>query len=233
MVLFALPVFLWAPPVYGQARFEGLVYRKGSNRSELLFKKYNEIVSAGDETSFRHLYTLPDGTPAASEEVVRKNGAFKSYSIAFHQVLSFGTVERRGETIVFTHRTTDGITSSGEAPYKDDIMCGPCLEYFVSDNWQSILAGGAVKFSLPVVELKRTVNFRFKRVGKSPYAREGAVVVRMEPVSPLVDLLLKPVDFVYNEDTRLVEEIHGPTVLKTYRDGRWVNTEVDIYYKYL
>jgi hypothetical protein len=61
MVLFALLVFPWAPPAYGQARFEGLVYRKGSNRSELLFKKYNEIVSAGD---FPGSIRIP-GLPAA------------------------------------------------------------------------------------------------------------------------------------------------------------------------
>jgi hypothetical protein len=212
-----------------RSTFEALVYKQGTGRGVLLFKKYNEIVTNGNETASRHVYTLEDGTPAAYEEVVKKDGRFKEYNIAFYSAGSSGNVRRDGDSLVFTHNE-GGRTTRGTAPFMDDIQCGPCLEVFVVERWTEITKGERVRFSFPVLEYKRTVPFGFTRAKKSPYAAPGVVVVRMAPASVLLDLLIEPVYFVYDEKAKRILEVHGPSILKVRENGKWVNASVDIYY---
>jgi hypothetical protein len=82
------------------------------------------------------------------------------------------------------------------------------------------------------MEYQRTVPFRFRRTDDSPYARPGAVVLRMKIAGLILGLLIGSVDFVFDESTRRVLEVHGPSVLKVEEEGVWKNVKVDIYYTY-
>ena len=94
------------------------------------------------------------------------------------------------------------------------------------------MRGKPVRFRLPVIEYQRTIPFRFRRVEGSPYVREGRVVLSMEIASPILGLFIDSVDFVFDERSRRLLEIHGPSILKVEEEGVWRSVNVDAYYTY-
>jgi hypothetical protein len=82
------------------------------------------------------------------------------------------------------------------------------------------------------MQYQRLIPFRFQREAESPYIREGRVVFRMNIASLILGLLIGSVDFVFEEETRRLVEIHGPSVLKIEEDGVWRSVKINAYYTY-
>jgi hypothetical protein len=234
-VLYMLAVLSLLPAVSHILRaeelFTGDLYRMGSDRGELLFRQYNEQDRGQKIVTLTHEYTLADGTPYALEEVVRENGEFRDYRIEFYLLDTRGTIVRDGEDVMFDYRAGDE-WERGAARFKDDLMCGPCLIGFIQANWNRLMSGRAVRFHLPVMQYQRLIPFRFRKDDESPYVREGRVVFRMEIASFILGLFIGSVDFVFEEETRRLVEIHGPSILKVEEQGIWRYVEVDAYYTY-
>jgi hypothetical protein len=174
---------------------------------------------------------LSDGTPYAIEEVYLENGEFESYRVEFYLLDTSGTIDRDGGTITINYRAVNE-WKSGTYPFQEDLMCGPCLVSYIHDNWERLMNGKSVRFHLPVMEYQRTVPFRFKKIRKSSYLRDGRVVLRMEIASFILGLLIGPVDFVFEEDSKRLVEIHGPSILRVEERGKWRSVKVDAYYTY-
>jgi len=155
---------------HGDGLFSADVYRQGTDREVLLFRKYNEFEKNGSTATIRHVYLNTAGTASVEEEVIKENGEFKGYNVAFYELGTGGTIRREGERIYFEY-TADGETEKGSYRFQPDLVCGPCIPDFIRTNWGSLEAGEPVRFHLPVMEYQRTVPFRFKRTDDSPYAR--------------------------------------------------------------
>jgi hypothetical protein len=80
--------------------------------------------------------------------------------------------------------------------------------------------------------IQRIAKFQIYKNDESPYLRDGAVVFKMEVTNRIYRLFLKPVDMVYDLETKRLIEIHGQSLLRRRVNGKVENPIVDIYYRY-
>jgi len=218
--------------LYPEELFQARIYQQDSDPPELLFLHYNEQYSKGDSTFLKHYYLLPDSTVSVDDEVVLLNDEFYRARSQFFQVQETGEVIRKGYRILM--RFSDkGEVKEKEFDYKKGLLFGPMFNDFVKMHWFQLLKGEEIGFFLPAPDILRIARFEFERVINSSYEKPGKAVFRMSVASWFLKLFLKSTYFVYDLETKLLESIHGVSILRTEQDGKWEKTtNVDIYYQY-
>jgi hypothetical protein len=209
--------------------FSADIYLQGS--SKLLFRQYNSRLVKGNEEILKHIYTFPDGSPKVHETVINRNGEFSEYQVKFFEGGCDCTIARQNDRIKFWFKKED-VVKRGVTEYKSDLVMGPTLSDFILSNWDTLLKGDVVYFRLPVMNLQRLAAFKLKKLNESPYKREGSVVFEMGIANFFLGFFIDPVQMVYDARRKRVLEIHGPSLLDRKVDGKSVNIDVDIYYRY-
>lgn len=217
--------------LFAEDPFRANIYLMGSNKKVLLFKKYNERTVQGNKELLKHVYTLPDGTLSVTETVIKRNGTFSEYQVRFYDGgCSCSLVRNRG-TLRFRFKK-GGSLEEGTATYRRDLVMGPTLGDFIKSKWNPLIRGKVVRFSLPAMSLQRLATFKLEKLDSSPYLRRGVVVFQMSIDSFFLGLLLDPVQMVYDREKKRVVEIHGPSLLERRVNGKKVDVDADIYYRY-
>ncbi len=211
--------------------FTANVYLGGSNRGELLFTQNNSIELSGKDAVLVHSYLRPDGTPATVEKVNIVNGEFSAYNVEFTDSECGCQLDRSGDAVTFSF-TRGNTAKKGVRAYERTLVTGPTLNKFIIDNWPTLRAGKRVEFHFPAMPLQQIVKFHFDRHDKSPFAREGTVVLKMDVNNVFIRLFVDPVDLVLDERTGRLLEIHGKSLLERVVNGKKENPVVDIYYTY-
>jgi hypothetical protein len=218
-------------PLFAEDPFRANIYLMGSNKKVLLFKKYNERTVRGNEEYLKHVYTLPDGTLSVTETVINRNGTFSEYQVKFYDGGCACSLVRNRGTLRFRFKKGDSI-EEGTASYRRDLVMGPTLGDFIKSNWNRLIRGSVVRFSLPAMSLQRLATFKLEKLDSSPYLRSGVVVFKMSIDSFILRLLVDPVQIVFDREKKRVVEIHGPSLLERRVNGKKVNVDADIYYRY-
>lgn len=211
--------------------FNADFYLQGSNPKLLIFRQYNEIIRKGGMETLRYVYTLPDGKPAAIEDVVRENGVFAHYTLRFNQINCGCRLVREQNKVYFTF-LSDGSEKKGVRDYSPNIVMGPTLQEFVRNNWSRLQRGEKVPFFIPVMDRQIIASFYLRKLTSSPYIRPDVMVVEMKIDSVLLGLLIDPNHLVFDQGTRRLVEIHGPTLLRRKTNGKMETTRANIYYRY-
>lgn len=212
--------------------FQAEVYRQGTDREELLFYHHNQRVVEGEKEILRHFYLLPDSTVANIDEVVLEAGEFSRSKAEFMQVEETAEVIRRGESMILRYSEA-GNTKEREMDFPDDLLVGPLFNEHIVKNWTKLIAGEKIYFKLPAADVLRVATFTFRRVENSGYEELGNVVFKLDVASIFLKLFVKSSYFVYYETDKLLQSIHGASILPTKKDGKWQKTtDVDIYYSY-
>ena len=61
---------------------------------------------------------------------------------------------------------------------------------------------------------------------------DGRICVSMKPANWFIALFFPPIDLYFNQKTKVLEDVHGVSLLKEMKDGDWKLTDVDLYYHY-
>mgnify|MGYP000650019115 CR=1 FL=1 len=231
LVALALAAVLCCAEARAEDLFTAEFYLQGSSPRQLIFRQYNEIIKKDGIETLRHVYTLPDGKPAAIEEVVKKNEEFSGYTLRFYQMNCGCRLIREGNKVYFTFLEA-GSEKKGARDYSPNLVMGPTLQDFARGNWDRLDRGGKAPFFIPVMDRKILAPFTLRKIGSSPYNRPGVMVVEMKIDSFLLGFLIDPNQLVFDRNTRRLMEIHGPTLLRREVNGKMEATRADIYYRY-
>jgi len=208
------------------------VYEFGSNRQNLLFLHYNEIVDQESVKIIKHFYAFPDSTITVFDEGVLKNGKFRASRSQLDQIQETAALRCEGDELRVEIEGKMGFKEK-TVDYKQDLIAGPIFSQFVRENWKVLLEGENVHFHLPASNMLRLVRFKIKRHDNSEYKREGVIVLKMKPSCFLLRSFVDASYIVHNLTSRRVEEIHGFTILPTQKEnGEWQNTHVNMYFNY-
>jgi len=79
------------------------------------------------------------------------------------------------------------------------------FDAFMRDNFDAVVAGDKVEFEFAVPALRRFFRFELVPQGDVSYQGERALRVEMRPASPILRLLVDPIDLTYSPDGRLLE----------------------------
>lgn len=209
--------------------FSADIYLQGTGK--LLFRKHNSRLVKGNEEILMHIYTFPDGYPKVQETVINRNGQFSEYLVKFFDGGCECTIIRQKKLIKFWFKKEDEV-KQGISEYKSNLVMGPTLSDYIQSNWETLLRGDNVYFSLPVMNLQRLATFKLKKLNESPYKSDGSVVFEMGIANFFLGFFVDPVQMVYDAKRKRVLEIHGPSLLDREVNGKRVNIDADIYYRY-
>lgn len=230
IILFSL--LLSAFQLAAEDLFFSRVFRQDSNRRELLFYHYNEILIDSERNILKHYYVLPDSTISVIDAVILENGEFRQAQSQFLEVEEVGTVIRNGENMILRFQKGEKIKERKLA-YPPDLLVGPLFNDHIRQNWRKLTAGEKIYFKLPAPDVQQVATFTFQKAGNSGYEKSGRIVFKLDAASIFLKLLVKPSYFVYDLSSQRLLSIHGTTILRTKQNGKWQNTtDVDMYYEY-
>ena len=225
----SIAAILYGGVLPAEELFSADIYLQGTG--ELLFRKHNSRLVRGNDEILKHICTYPDGSPKVHETVINRKGEFSEYRVKFFDGGCECTIVRQKKLIKFWFKKEDEV-KQGTTEYKSNLVMGPTLSDYIQSNWETLIRGDTVYFSLPVMNLQRLAAFKLKRLNASPYKREESVVFEMGIANFFLGFFIDPVQMVYDAKRRRVLEIHGPSLLDREVNGKRVSIDADIYYRY-
>ena len=98
--------------------------------------------------------------------------------------------------------------------YFDNFITGPTSEAFIGQHWDEILAGKIVVFRFGVMEIKDTVKFQFKMIGKQKLGDQDVIAITMKPGSMFISMLVDPITIYMDPKDKRYLKFVGRTPLK-------------------
>ncbi len=215
--------------LHAEEHFWGEVYLQETN--ELVFFQTNEHYEYPDSTVLIHKYLHPDSTLAALDRVVLQNDKLKSSFTKFFDVKELGKIEVEDKVMKMSY-IENSEKKSKDFDLPENLVVGPLFDDHVQKNWRKLLRGEKVYIKLPAPNVMQIATFTFKLVD-SDYGNDSQAVFKLSPASIILKLFIAPSYFVYDLKTKLLQSIHGNTILKTKKNGEYTKTsDVDIFYRY-
>lgn len=214
-----------------QDLFNAKIYLQGTDKGVLLFNYTNEIRQEGDLQILAHNYNTPDGGLFAREQLILNNGEMIDHRTDFYPLKEFSRLQRVDDGIKISFRREEK-SRSKIIPYRNDIVFGPTQQQYIRENLTKFQAGEVLTFHLPAPEFTTTTSFTMKKIEGSKYNRPGVTVLQMGTRNIILKLLVGKNQFVVDEKTGTILEIHGPSVLKRFVDNKWKFVDADIYFDY-
>ena len=229
-VLFILLLFQ-ALTLWGTENFTAQVFRQGQADDGPLFQLVNESLIDGGSALFIHKYYSMDGNLFAEERLESLESGKRVHSTSFYEIGEYSRLELDGEKIEITFRRGEE-EKRKTIGHREDLLFGPTQQELIRDRYEDLIQGEKVYFSLPVPEFTTTAAFSFRKVERSEYEREGFTVLEMKSNNIFVNLFIDKVFYVIDDSTRLIREIHGPSLLREKNREKWVPIDVDIFFSY-
>jgi hypothetical protein len=214
---------------HAEELFIGQVYRQ--NTDELIFLQTNEFFEYADSTVLIHKYLHPDSSLAALDKVTLQNNTLKRTYTHFFDVEEIGEIKVEGTSVIMNF-WKENDRKSKVFDFPEALVVGPLFNKHIIDNWDTLLREEKLYLKLPAPEVMQIATFTFKPV-ESNYGKKNQIVFKLSPASIILKLFIAPSYFVYDLETKLLQSIHGNTILKTKENGKFTKTtDVDIYYRY-
>lgn len=220
-----------AGSISAQDLFNAKIYLQGSDKGVLLFNYTNGIRQEGDLQILTHNYNTPNGSLFAREELILKNGEMIDHRTEFYPLKEFSRLKRVDKGIEISFRRGEK-SRKKIIPYRDGIVYGPTQQQYIRENLSKFKAGEVLTFYLPAPEFRTIISFTMRKIDNTIYNRPGVIVLQMGTRNIILRLIIGKNQFVVDENTGTILEIHGPSILKRLVDGKWKYVDTDIYFSY-
>lgn len=190
--------------------FQGSIFPRGESGTYPVYtqKEYTEIHS--DTRILIHEYYKEDGTLAAYERVVIRDGEIQLYVSEILDLNLYGEIRRSGTEMII-RQVLEGKEKIKVHDWDNSLSAGPILPGILAENRELLAAGESIEIQFPFFEMQRLIPFRIKRIGGD--VQDGQLSVQMKLKNVFLGMLIDPIEFVLDMETGRVLEIHGPTVL--------------------
>ena len=214
------------------AELTGSIFAKDSAAKALLYKFKRRETRNGSRVNVVREYTTPEGSPVARERVFYDGSNLISYELDELQVDAAGSARVQRDaanpakmTIAFEYNKdvhdTNLVKTSSESA-RGDVLVGDMMADYLKLHWNELFRGEKVKFRYIVVPRRETIGFAFSRHAETTVNGHPALIIKMEPSSPIIAALVDPIYFkVEKESQHRVFEYIGRVVPKVKKDGKW------------
>jgi len=208
--------------------FQGTLYRRGSNKAERLFT----LKAQRQADLWVDHYQDAQGADAVIERVHLKEGQPYRYEFDDRQQQGLGSLVVEGDQLRLSW-VQDGKTRSKVVAAPGNLTFGPLYPTLLRQNFDRLLQGHKVLGTVPVLSKDRlmTAELAFQRKPKLEKG-DGRVCISMQPANWFVALFFPPIDLYFDEKTRVLQDVHGMSLLKEKKKNQWELTEIDLYYEY-
>jgi hypothetical protein len=208
--------------------FNGTLYRRGSEKKELLFT----LKAERKADLWADRYVDATGAEAVTERVFLKDGKAERYEFDDKQQQGLGTLVVEAKKLQLSW-VQDGKTKTKTVDRPDNLTFGPLYPELLRQNFDKLLKGEKIFGTVPVLSKDRlmTAELAFQRKPKLEHG-DGKICISMKPANWFVALFFPPIDLYFNEKTQVLEDVHGMSLLKEKSGNEWKMTEVDLFYDF-
>ncbi len=203
---------------------------------KLLFRFDRVARRSGEDLEVQRDFTYPDGKPAAKEHVRYEGDALVSYGLEELQTGATGTATIRRTpadpeqaTIEFEYASQPGAHPRAHNEHlAPNTLIADMVGPFLAAHWEALQRGERVKCRYLVVPRKETVGFTFRKDSASTWRGHEAMIVKMEPTSRFVSMLVEPLFFTIEKDPphRVLRYV-GRTTPKIQVQGKWEDLDAE------
>src|SRR5579862_2546285 len=196
------PGTAFEPPAQLAAR----IYQHNSGYTNPVFKFNRSGTRSSSTLHVLGEYSYPDGKPAVREKVFYQNNLLVRYELDELQTAASGsaTIERDGASpgkgrIVFRYTRDTSRQAAPESrtePLLADTLVNDMVGRFLAAHWHQLIQGEKVSCRLIVVPRLETIGFTFKKESERQWQGRNVVVLKMEPSSLLICMLVDPLHFI-------------------------------------
>jgi hypothetical protein len=202
------------------------------DRKIVLFKFSRRSTRSGNQLEAIREYAYPDGTLAARERVLYNGDDLQSYELQELQTGAYGraivtpnTENPAGNVLSF--ESSKNLASRARPTRRSETLRNDTLNYdmvgqFLAEHWDALMRGEELKCRMIVAPRAETVGFRAIKESETQWQGKPIVILRMEPISPLIRALVDPLHFKVEKDIpHRVLEYSGRTTLKIKSGNKW------------
>ncbi len=214
---------------YGEPQvLAGAIYARESNRLLFNFKRFVE--RTGSTLNVRCEFHYPDGKLAALENVTYDGDTLVSYTLNDVQTGARGTAKIRHsatgsltDNIEFEYSTGPGTDPRVHTePSQANTLVPDMMGAWLASQWEALNRGEKLKCRLIVVPLTGTVGFTLVKDSEASQGDQQVLIIRMEPTSPFISVLLRPLFFTMEKSPRhRILQYDGRITPKVRVGDRW------------
>ncbi len=180
--------------------------------SEKIEVMNGNIIRQGTSGEVTHHYYSRGEELAAFETVFLNNSELILYKTAIYELGFTGSLRKIDDKLEII-REKNGKVRTKSINWKDNIVVGPMLSYLIKDNNELLASGEVLEFRLPYFDIMTLIPMKLKAVKGYEDGVSETFAIEMTLKSPLLRLLIDPVELILNRENGSVIQIHGPTIL--------------------
>jgi hypothetical protein len=204
------------------------------NSAKLLFKFKRTVSCSGAKVSVMREYSYPDGRLAAREQVAYEGNVLRSYRLEELQIGSSGvaTLGRDprdpAKTLVNVEysKDTGSRARARNETTESGVLVNDMVGAFIASNYERLQNGAKVNCRYLVISRRETVGLSFIKERETSWHGRDVIVLRMQPTSRLISVLVDPLYFVVEKASphRVLQYV-GLTTPKVGESGHWKDLE--------
>jgi len=214
----------------------GTLYASGSDHKKVLFTFQRTAMRSGTTVHVERKYAEPDGSIAATENIVYESGRLVSLEMKEFQAGLWGGIQINSDPkkpahqkITISHGAGKDIKKAGNTDdLEKDTLIDDSIYPFILAHWDELMKGASVKFRFVSLEWERTFGFKLSKSAESVVDGKPVVTIRMDPTSMVVAHFMDPLYFTAEKDSphRVIEYL-GRTTPRIKNGKAWKYLDAD------
>nr|WP_232371483.1 hypothetical protein [Leptospira ainazelensis] len=200
--------------VFGEAkkiRFFGTATDLES-RKILYYDHHEEVWENGNHSYSLIQYKDPQGKVFAKKKIqFSKNPAIPDFQLEDLRdgYLEGGTLLKSGTAKLFARRNSEKSLEEKTISFSEPASMDGGFDYFVKNNWDSLIDGKTIRFRFLVPIEKDTFAFSVSKTKTGEYKGKPALFLRMKIDNALLSVFVKPIEMVYDIESKRIMEYKG------------------------
>lgn len=209
----------------------GEVFKKDSNRKELLYNFKNNITDMSGVTKADAQFVEPGGAVVVVETSEREGTKLKRYEIDHKQTGRKGSIVVDGNKVKFNFEENGKKKNEEIEDLKDNFIVGHTLVPYVTNHWKELMEGKTIDIRYGVWDRQETVGFSLFKVGQEKNDDKEAILLKFKPTSFIIAAIVDPVIFKFSTDGKELLGMVGRVAPKRKDGNRWKDLDADVVYK--
>ncbi|MBM9576709.1 hypothetical protein JWG45_06020 [Leptospira sp. 201903070] len=194
----------------------------------LYYDHHEEIWENGNHSYSRIQYKNPQGKVFAKKKIqFSKNPSIPDFQLDDLRdgYLEGGTFLKSGSAKLFARRNSEKPLEEKTISFSEPASMDGGFDYFVKNNWESLIDGKTIRFRFLVPVERDTFAFSVFKTKTGEYKGKPALFLRMKIDNALFSVFVKPIDMVYDIESRRIMEYKGTSNINDEK-GKSLNVKI-------
>ncbi|AYV54834.1 hypothetical protein EFP84_04410 [Leptospira kmetyi] len=199
------------------------------NSGKILYYDHHEEVWENGNHSYSIIqYKDPNGKVFAKKKIeFSKNNMIPDFQLDDLRdgYLEGGSFLKTGSARLFARRSFEKPLEEKLVSFSEPASMDGGFDYFIKVYWNSLLEGKTIRFRFLVPVEKDSFAFSVSKTKIGDYKGKPALFLRMKIDNALFSVFVKPIDMVYDMDSKRIMEYRGTSNINN-EQGKSLNVKI-------